>query len=41
MAVEVASYPIWALAEPGTFQENRTTLPFKALAELPLVLLKR
>ena len=40
VAVEVANYPIWALAEPGTFQKNRTTLPFKALADLPLVLLK-
>ena len=28
------SYPIWALAEPGTFRKNRTTLPFKALADL-------
>lgn len=40
VTVAVASYPIWALAEPGTFQKNRTTLPFKALAGLPLVLLK-
>jgi len=40
VAVEVANYPIWALAEPGTFQKNRTALPFKALADLPLVLLK-
>jgi len=40
VSAPVASYPIWALAEPGTFSRQRTTLPFKALAELPLVLLK-
>ena len=40
VTVQIASYPIWALVEPGTFQKQRTTLPFKALAELPLVLLK-
>ena len=35
----IASYPLWALAAQGTFQRGRTTLQFKALADLPLVLL--
>ncbi|GGY77347.1 LysR family transcriptional regulator [Pseudoduganella plicata] len=42
LAVEtlpVATYPIWALAAPGTFRAGRRTLPLKALKELPLVLL--
>lgn len=38
--VQIASYPIWALAASGTFPRQRATLPFKALAGLPLVLLK-
>jgi DNA-binding transcriptional LysR family regulator len=40
VAVPIASYPIWALAEPGTFQKRHATLRFKSLAEMPLVLLK-
>ncbi|MQA39588.1 LysR substrate-binding domain-containing protein [Rugamonas aquatica] len=36
----IASYPIWALAARGTFQKHRTTLKLKALAGMPLVLLK-
>lgn len=38
--VRIASYPLWALAAAGTFPKKRTTLPIKALAGLPLVLLK-
>lgn len=38
--VPIASYPIWALAAAGTFARQRTSLPVKALAKLPLVLLK-
>lgn len=40
VSVQIASYPIWALAEAGTFQAHRTTLKFKALGDMPLVLLK-
>jgi DNA-binding transcriptional LysR family regulator len=40
VSVEIASYPIWALAEAGTFQKPRTTLKFKSLRDMPLVLLK-
>ncbi|WP_317205376.1 LysR family transcriptional regulator [Janthinobacterium sp.] len=40
VAVRIASYPIWALAEAGTFQKERTTLELKALGALPLVLLR-
>jgi DNA-binding transcriptional LysR family regulator len=40
VSVEIASYPIWALAEAGTFRKQRTTLDFKALRDMPLVLLK-
>jgi DNA-binding transcriptional LysR family regulator len=40
VSVEIASYPIWALAEGGTFRKQRTTLEFKALRDMPLVLLK-
>ncbi|MBV7535614.1 LysR family transcriptional regulator [Duganella sp. sic0402] len=36
----IASYPVWALAAQGTFQQNRATLKLKALANTPLVLLK-
>lgn len=36
----IASYPIWAVAAHGTFPKSRTTLKLKALARLPLVLLK-
>ncbi|MET3130071.1 DNA-binding transcriptional LysR family regulator [Oxalobacteraceae bacterium GrIS 1.11] len=39
-AVQIASYPIWALAAAGTFQARRSSLPLKALAGMPLVLLK-
>jgi len=35
----VATYPIWALAAPGTFRAGRKTLPLKSLKDLPLVLL--
>jgi DNA-binding transcriptional LysR family regulator len=37
---EIASYPIWALAERGAFPQQRKTLKLKALRDLPLVLLK-
>jgi DNA-binding transcriptional LysR family regulator len=40
VSVQIASYPIWALAEAGTFQKHRATLKLKALAKMPLVLLK-
>jgi DNA-binding transcriptional LysR family regulator len=40
VAVQIASYPIWAAAEAGTFQKGRTTLNLKALRDMPLVLLK-
>jgi DNA-binding transcriptional LysR family regulator len=39
-ALPIASYPIWALAAHGTFQQQRTTLKLKALDKLPLVLLR-
>jgi DNA-binding transcriptional LysR family regulator len=39
-SMPVASYPIWALAARGTFQPQRTTLKLKALAKLPLLLLR-
>jgi len=35
----VASYPIWAVAQRGRFQKQRTTLACKALADMPLLLL--
>jgi len=35
----VASYPIWAVAQRGRFQRQRLTLPCKALADMPLLLL--
>ncbi|MFA9218455.1 MAG: LysR substrate-binding domain-containing protein [Sphingomonadaceae bacterium] len=38
--IPIASYPIWALAARDTFQRERTTLKLKALAKLPLVLLR-
>jgi DNA-binding transcriptional LysR family regulator len=37
---EIASYPIWALAEPGAFPAQRDTLKLKSLRDMPLVLLK-
>lgn len=40
VSTEIASYPIWALAEPGAFPAQRGTLKLKALRDLPLVLLK-
>jgi DNA-binding transcriptional LysR family regulator len=39
VAVEVARYPMWALAKPGTFLDSRTTIKFELLRDLPLVLL--
>ncbi|MBJ7310958.1 LysR substrate-binding domain-containing protein [Rugamonas sp. CCM 8940] len=38
--LRIASYPLWALAAPGSFRQGQTTLRFKELAALPLVLLK-
>jgi DNA-binding transcriptional LysR family regulator len=35
----VASYPIWAVAQRGSFQKQRTSLPCKALGDMPLLLL--
>jgi DNA-binding transcriptional LysR family regulator len=35
----VASYPIWAVAQRGSFQRQRTSLPCKALGDMPLLLL--
>jgi DNA-binding transcriptional LysR family regulator len=40
VAEEIASYPIWALAAPGTFPAQRGTLKLKSLRDMPLVLLK-
>lgn len=40
VTVQIASYPLWALAEAGTFRRDGGTLPFKALRDMPLVLLK-
>ena len=40
ISVQIARYPIWALAETGTFRKNRSTLRLKALSDMPLVLLK-
>jgi DNA-binding transcriptional LysR family regulator len=40
MSAPIASYPIWALGEPGAFPAQRGTMKLKALRELPLVLLK-
>lgn len=39
-SVQIASYPIWALAEAGTFPTQSSVLRFKALQDMPLVLLK-
>jgi DNA-binding transcriptional LysR family regulator len=36
----VARYPVWALAQTGTFRKEPATLRFNALRDLPLVLLK-
>ena len=38
--VPVASYPIWAMAMPGTFRGKQATLRLKSLRDMPLVLLK-
>lgn len=35
----VRRYPIWALAEPGTFRATQGTVPLKGLRDLPLVML--
>jgi DNA-binding transcriptional LysR family regulator len=40
VSVQIATYPIWALAQAGTFQKRHTKLKFKALNDMPLVLLK-
>ncbi|RJF96981.1 LysR family transcriptional regulator [Noviherbaspirillum cavernae] len=40
VSAPIASYPIWALARAGTFPGRRATLSFKALNDMPLVLLK-
>lgn len=40
VTVPVASYPIWALAMPGTFRSRQATLKLKSLRDMPLVLLK-
>ena len=39
VAVEVARYPMWALAKVGTFLDNRTTIKFEQLRDMQLVLL--
>lgn len=39
--IPVARYPIYAVAKAGTFQAHRTTLEFKDLKDLPLVLLNK
>ena len=39
-SIPVASYPVWALAAHDTFTKQRTSLKLKALARLPLVLLR-
>jgi DNA-binding transcriptional LysR family regulator len=39
IAVEVACYPMWALAKVGTFLDNRTTTKLELLREMQLVLL--
>lgn len=36
----VASYPVYAVAKAGTFQEHRETLQVKDLKDMPLVMLK-
>ena len=38
--VPVASFPIWALAMPGTFRSGQATLKLKSLRDMPLVLLE-
>jgi DNA-binding transcriptional LysR family regulator len=40
VSVQIATYPILALARAGTIQKHHTTLKFKALSDMPLVLLK-
>ncbi|SFM06046.1 LysR substrate-binding domain-containing protein [Rugamonas rubra] len=39
-ALQIASYPLWALAALGSFRKGQSTLRFRELAALPLVLLK-
>ncbi|MBK4739178.1 LysR family transcriptional regulator [Noviherbaspirillum pedocola] len=36
----IASYPVWALAEPGAFPKKAVTIRMKSLRDTPLVLLK-
>jgi DNA-binding transcriptional LysR family regulator len=40
IAVEIARYPMWALAKVGTFLDQRTTIKLELLRDMPLVLLK-
>lgn len=40
VSVQVASFPIWALAEPGTFSSKRSTIRLADLGAMPLVMLK-
>jgi DNA-binding transcriptional LysR family regulator len=39
VAVELARYPIWALAKVGTFLDNRTTIKFEQLRDMQMVML--
>ncbi|HEY4316234.1 MAG TPA: LysR family transcriptional regulator [Herbaspirillum sp.] len=39
VAVEVARYPMWALARAGTFVDNRTVIKLEQLRDMKLVLL--
>ncbi|ASU40103.1 LysR family transcriptional regulator [Herbaspirillum sp. meg3] len=38
-ALPVARYPVWAVAQTGHFQKQRSTLPCKSLKDMPLLLL--
>jgi len=40
VTMPIASYPIWALAMPGTFRRKQATISMKSLRDMPLVLLK-
>jgi DNA-binding transcriptional LysR family regulator len=40
LSVEVASFPIWAVAKEDTFHASRTTIRLADLGAMPLVLLK-
>ncbi|RXZ38055.1 LysR family transcriptional regulator [Oxalobacteraceae bacterium CAVE-383] len=39
IAIEVARYPMWALAKAGTFLDNRTAIKLEQLRDMQLVLL--